>query len=75
MHAVFEQMKAIRYPHGGTVQIRSSVWIEWLRQIDQDIQPTLDAAEHMIDEGDMAPVAPADAQALVETRAKARRPA
>jgi hypothetical protein len=75
MHAVFEQMNAIRYPHGGTVQIRSSVWIEWMRQIQQDIQPTLDAAQHLVDQGFTATVSPTDAQALIETRAKARRPA
>jgi hypothetical protein len=38
-------MKAIRYTSGGTVQIRTSVWAEWQRVIQSEIQPALDQVD------------------------------
>jgi hypothetical protein len=64
-------MKHQKYGPDGSVTIRGGVWQEWLRTIETEIQPELDAAHHLLETAE-ASVAPSEAQALVEVRARRR---
>ena len=67
MHRVFTAMKHVKYGADGDIHVRGGVWRSWLRDIEFEIQPELDAAKHLVEDGFV--VSPEQAQAAVVKRA------